>query len=208
MAIYVQYTNAINLKSLLYGGTKSKINGLPYPGLLKYLTINELDFLTGYFSLSNTTTTQGLNNWGRILQISRTIRVPNIIDNSILGFDTGTPPDPIDTGYPQNFNNGNFYGGETTLYRLNDPQFLFLLQMRYATLNTNSSLASANLILNTYFKALDPAQEVTVTDDGPMNMLISLLLPAPAYQVYILNYRSDVLPIPAGVKYSVNATYA
>lgn len=207
MSLYVQYSNAINLQSLLYGGQKSKITGKPYPGLAYYLTIDPLEFLRTYFSLSSTTSTEGLDNWGRILQVNRNIELPNVITNSIFGFDTGTPASPADTGYPQNFNNGNFWGGSTTLYALTDPEYLFLLQLRYAVLNTNCSLASANLILNTYFRALNPAQEITVSDNGTMNMLISVLLPAPAYQIYILNYRPDVLPIPAGVEYSVSATY-
>lgn len=205
--LYVQYSNAINLKSLLYGGETSKIDGLPYPGLIDYLTINPNEFLTTYFSLSTTTSTDGLDNWGRILQVNRTVYLPNVETNSIFGFDTGIPASPIDIGYPQNFDNGNFWGGDTYPYALNDLQYLFLLQLRYASLNTNCSLASAAAILNTYFKALDPTQEVIVTESGIMQMTITLTNPAPAYQIYVLQYRPDVLPIPAGVKYNLIATY-
>lgn len=216
--LYTQYTNAINLQGILYGGNKSKITNLPYRGMTQYLTIDPNDFLETYFSLSDTTSTEGLNNWGRILNVTRTVQIPNVTTNSIFGFDTGVPPSPIDTGYPQNFGEitgtdpetwtgGNFYGGDTTLYRFTDEEYLFLLQLRYAVLNTNCSLAAANAILNTYFKTTDPTQQVTVTDNGPMKMLISVLNPVPVYQLYILSYRPDVLPIPAAIEYSVNATY-
>jgi hypothetical protein len=205
--LYTQYSNAVNLRNLLNGGLVSKIDGLPYEGLLNYLTINSDEFLNTYFSLAATTSTDGLDNWGRILQVDRTIYLPNVETNSIFGFDTGVPPSPITTGYPQNFNNGNFWGGDEIAYALNDYQYLFLLQLRYAKLTTNCSIASIIAILNIYFRAFDPTQEVIVNELSIMEMTITLTNPAPAYQIYILQQRPDVLPIPAGVKYNVIASF-
>jgi hypothetical protein len=64
-------------------------------------------------------------------------------------------------------------------------------------------MESCNTILNIYFRQLNPLQEVTVSDNGIMQMKISFSESLESYQYYLLRYYPIVLPIPAGVKYTV-----
>ena len=75
---YIQYQNAPKFNALL-------------TQLTNYLTIPIDQFYTDYFNLL-TATTQGLDNWGIILNETRNITYYNY--DSIFGFDTGVPATP------------------------------------------------------------------------------------------------------------------
>lgn len=189
MARYVQFANATKLNQLL-------------DNLYPLLTIDPATFLLTYFDI-RTCGTNGLDNWGRILNFPRVIQVNDATDG-VFGF--GKPnyyPLPTPTAYPQNFNNGRFYnpdyeGDTTNPYILNDFQYRIVLLFRYRTITSNMSMYSINHILNQLVISLDSDYKVLAVQTGTMEITYKFNFPLQAWQRAIFKNR-NLLPVPAGV---------
>ena len=184
MNIYVQFATADNLNTL-------------FENLYPLLTIDPLEFHRDYFDI-DTCKTDGLDNWGRILDFSRQIIVPDY--SKVFGFGTvDNPPVPIKTGYPQNFGHGSFYGGQTKPVILDNDQYRAVLKFRYASLTTNMTLFSINKIMNSYFNSRNPAHKVRVTESGRMQLLYEFNFKLADYERAMFNNR-NILPSPGAVQ--------
>lgn len=196
--LYVQYSNASNFNSLLYGNES-------YQGLNSLLNINYEDFVNYFFDI-RTANTQALDNWGIILNTSRNYY--GSVDNHLFGFNQEPNNDKQ---LPQNFNNGAFYSGQTQFISMSDSQYRSLLLMRYQTYNSNMSLLSIAQILNTFFKNLYlytndeyyADMKVSVTDnEEPMTITYTFtkLLNVFLSSIFISSeFNTYYLPKPMGV---------
>lgn len=199
--LFAQYSNADNLNNLLYGTST-------YPGLNSYLNINYVDFVTNFFDV-RTAGTEGLDNWGAILGITRNIYIPNV--STLFGFgDSASPPSPPGpTGYPQAFNYGGFYSGGAKYTALDNDIFRCMILLRYQTLTCNMSIQAISQILNQFFKNLNTygyanTQVVQVQDNlAPMSITYTFSQTLEPYQTVIFSsvYNpTNFLPRPMGVK--------
>ncbi len=180
---YLQFQQATNLNNLL-------------DELAPYLTIDEEAFYQDYFDIT-TCNGFGLDNWGRLLDFSRFVIVANL--DNCFGFDTGIPAGN-DTDYPQNFGQGNFWGGQTDTIVLSDELYRTVLRFRYAVLTTNASLGAANNILNTYFQSIDPSKKVIVSQTGTMQITFTFNFYLDDSPVLLVR---ELLPVPLGVEYTI-----
>lgn len=188
MTVYIQYSNASNLQNLI-------------AGLEPYLSISIEDFFTHYFNLA-TADTQGLNNWGRILELSRTIPVGQY--DYIFGFDTGDViTNTID--YPQNFNHGTFYNGQTDSYELHNSAYRIFLKFRYNYLTCNMSMRAANDIVNTYIQEEypdNPSYQCIVTTSDIRTIDFNFNFTLQPFEITIFA-QPGILPVPVGIAYTV-----
>lgn len=184
---FVQFATAANVNKL-------------FDELTPLLTIDPLEFWRDYFDI-DTCKTEGLNNWGRILNFSRVISI-NVASEGVFGF--GKEGDyPIDEDeYPQNFNNGFFYNpayeGTPIQYTLSDYEFRVALKFRYAALTTNLSMQSINRIMNNLLTQLDATYRCVVTQTAVMQLTYKFNLQLTPWQKTLFNNR-NILPVPAGV---------
>lgn len=190
--IYVQYSNAVKLKGLL-------------EGLYPYLTINPYEFYTDFFNIE-TCNAQGLDNYGLMLNQSRQIR--SVSSGSYyqkfgFGQDGYTPPV---NEYPQNFNNGNFYGGDINpeYITLDDDDYRVLLKFRYANYTSNFSYEDANRIMNNYAQSRDSGYKVAVipTAGKVMDITFQFSWELEDFERSIFMIR-NVLPVALGVAYRI-----
>jgi hypothetical protein len=186
MAIYIQYGKAEKLESLI-------------SGLEPNLIIDEFLFRKNFFNIFTCGTT-GLNQWGLLLNRTRTILVPNYTGTFGFGDILGLPPEPE---YPRNYDHGNFYSGANDLVALPDDQYRTLLLFTYAYLTSNFSLLSANKIMNTYCSTFDPPLTVQISTIGVKRINFDFngfLLPWQA-AIFAL---PGVLPVPLGVSFTLS----
>lgn len=180
MTIFIQYQNSPNINALV-------------EQLKENLTISADDFFNNYFYIE-TCVSDGLDNWGRILNRSRTVEVDVSFDN-VFGFDTGVPP-PTPGAYPQNFGHGTFYSPRpNNLVKLTDTAYRALLKFTYLTLTSNGTLYNINNILNYYYKNTG---KVKVYNSALMQITYEFMFALQPYErtLFTLNH---VLPTPAGV---------
>lgn len=131
----------------------------------------------------------GLDNWGRILGVSRVLEVST---GTYFGFG--------EAGDRTGFNQSSFWTGvgATVNYSLSDPAYLTLLLAKAAYNITNGSCMAINAILLTLFPGLGGYVE-----DG-QNMTLTYTFtsePSPV-QLAIIN-QSGAIPKPTGVAASV-----
>lgn len=184
---YVQFATADNLNKLL-------------DELRPLLTIDPLEFWRDYFDI-DICKSDGLDNWGRILNFSRVISI-NIASDGVFGFgNEGDYPIPED-GYPQNFDNGFFYNpayeDTPTQYTLDDYKYRLTLKFRYAALTTNLSMQSINRIMNDLLTQLNSAYKCVVIQTARMQLTYKFNFTLESWQKTIFNNR-NILPVPAGV---------
>lgn len=136
----------------------------------------------------------GLDIWGRIVGVSRLLRIPN--NSKILGFSNDSvPPDWAP------FNQGTFYTGVSSsqAYFLPDNEYRTLILTKALANITATNAASLNLLLRNLFPGRG---RVYVRDNGSMSMTFVFefqLTPAE----YAILTESGALPHPAGVRYNV-----
>lgn len=185
--MYIQYQNALRFVSLL-------------SQLEAYLSIPIREFYNHFYNLA-TCDTQGLDNWGKILNRTRIAVIPDY--SQCIGFDNGTPPVPLDTGYPQNFNNGNFYGGQTIAGTLNDEQYRALLQLTYQKYSVDCSVAACTNVINNYIQTRynDAAYQCEIIE-GNMEFVYMFNFIPQDWEIALFKY-SQVLPKPAGIAYTI-----
>lgn len=131
----------------------------------------------------------GLDVWGRIVGVQRTI---NIVETTkYLGFEEATSlsADP--------FNQSPFFSGQavSTSFELTDPAFRTLILAKALANVTDGSTKSLNQILRTLFPNRGNA---FATDDGAMGMTYTFNFALTPVEAAIVT-ASGVLPKPTGV---------
>lgn len=180
---YLQFQQATNFNALL-------------EGLTPYFDISAFEFWLVFFNI-DTAFSFGLDNWGRILNFSRDVKVPDY--TGVFGFDTGqTPPPGL---YPQNFDHGSFYGGQYTNYPLTDAVYRIFLKLRFAVLHCNFSIQQISRIMNKYAQDQNSMYQVVITTTGVMSMNFDFNYALQDYEI-ILFQTPGILPVPAGVSYT------
>lgn len=187
MTIYTQYTNSPRIQAIL-------------AGIAPHLKISISDFYRDYFDI-DTANSQWLDNWGRILGLSRNLTIDTSYDH-IVGFDTGDGNiSPIE--YPQNFNQGAFYSAvPTSLVSLTDTVYRVYLKFRYHSLTTNASIEACNVIINTYASSINPVHRARVVDMGDMFFKYEFNYLLEPYERTLFLIRG-ILPMPMGVGYDL-----
>lgn len=139
----------------------------------------------------------GLDIWGRIVGVSRLLRLGNSSD-PILGFDNpSVPPDWASFGFGR-FANGNEAGGGTA-YELPDDAFRVLILTKALSNIVSTSARSLNQLLRNLFPGRG---RVYVRDLGGMKMQFVFNFSLTPVE-YAIVAQSGALPHPAGVLYSV-----
>jgi len=133
----------------------------------------------------------GLDVWGRIVGVSRTLQ---ITVGDWFGFDQGVPG--ADT-----FGQGSFFSGQalTDSFQLADDPYRRLILAKAAANITNGSIPAINQILLSLFPGRGNCY---VTDDGDMTMTYTFDFPLSPVELAIVQ-NSGVLPKPVGVSASV-----
>lgn len=137
----------------------------------------------------DTATGYGLDAWGRILGIARTVQLWS--GKVFLGF-----AEPHDPAF-ESFGFGIFYSGSglTTPTAEADASFRLLLLAKALTNITIGSIPAINHILLSLFPGRGNA---FVTDNGGMNMTYTFTYPLSQLELAILK-QTAVLPKPVGV---------
>lgn len=134
----------------------------------------------------------GLDVWGRIVGVSRTLQVTT---GRYFGFET------VDGSFDP-WNVSPFYTGVnfTSNFNLSDDAYRqLILAKAYANI-TDCAIPSLNKLLQTLFGASGKAY---VTDDGGMAMSYTFDF-APTPVQYAIITQSNVLPRPTGVVLTIN----
>lgn len=136
----------------------------------------------------------GLDIWGRIVGVSRLLRIP--ANQETLGFDTSSfPPDWAP------FNQGTWHTGAnvTQAYLLPDNLYRTLILTKALANIVATTAASINQLLRNLFPGRGRAY---VLDNGGMSMtfLFEFSLTSAEYAILTL---SGALPHPAGVMFNV-----
>jgi Protein of unknown function (DUF2612) len=155
------------------------------------MTQNFDNFFDAYFNLA-TAYGAGLDNWGRILQVSRVLQLPAA---TYFGFHEALPG--IDT-----FGFGTFFspGNATNNYALSDSEYRILLLAKAAANISDGSIKSINSILMGLFPNRGNAW---VTDGQNMTLVYTFAFPLSVVEQAIVQ-QSGVLPKPTGVLASVS----
>jgi hypothetical protein len=143
----------------------------------------------------NTAQSWGLDIWGKIVNVGRTLQIPGA--NPIFGFqDDSSPPDT------QPFNQGTFNSPgivDTETYVLGDDAYRVLVLAK-ALANISATTAPA---INQILQNLFPGRGLCyVLDLGNMAMQYTFRF-ALTVTEYAILAQSNVLPRPAGVKANI-----
>jgi hypothetical protein len=160
---------------------------------------DETQNLSNFYDLIfNVATAQGygLDVWGRIVGVTRSIQLPSA-SGTFFGFNE--PGDPVhDTGFGQSpFYNGG--GALTTNITLSDSDFRNLVYAKALANITSGSITAINQILLTLFPHRGNCY---VTDGLNMTMTYTFTFTLTGTELSILQF-SGVLPRPAGVSATV-----
>lgn len=185
--MYIQYDQAINLKALI-------------DGLKPILSIDEKEFYNNCFNIE-TCIGDCLDNWGRILNFSRGIKV-NPEDKKSFGFYNGTSPFLTP---PSNFNNGNWHTPSIPIIQnLTDDAYRQVLQLVYLSQISNGSVGNISKILNYYYQKISMFKKVRVKENITKTMTLKIEFNFKLQPVEINIFSiNNVLPIPAGVSYTI-----
>ena len=154
-------------------------------------TVNIDSFFDNIFNI-DTAQGNGLDVWGRRLNVSRTVQVPSI---SYFGFEEATPG--ADT-----FGQASFYsgGGLTNNYLLSDTAYRTLLYAKAFANVTDGSIKSINTLLRALFPGRGNAY---VQDNRNMSLTYTFNFALTAVELAIVQ-GSGVLPKSTGVKLLVS----
>ncbi|WP_311271093.1 DUF2612 domain-containing protein [Sphingobium sp. WCS2017Hpa-17] len=155
------------------------------------------DFDTFYDIVWNIDTAAGfgLDIWGRIVGVGRALYVP---DEEYLGFSQAGDTYPFDEGI--------FYGGSsaTPNYLLTDVAYRRVIMAKAALNITDGSILAINAILMALFPT---SGNVYVRDNR--DMTLTYVFGAPISRIeYAIVTQANVLPRPAGVRFTVVAPVA
>jgi len=155
------------------------------------MTQNFSSFYDYYYNLA-TASGEGLNNWGRLLQVSRVVQVAA---GTYFGFAQALPG--VTTwGF------GTFYSGSgnTNNFALSDSTYRVLLLAKAAANISDGSIKSINKILSGLFPGRGNAY---VVDGQNMTLTYTFAFPLSPVEQAIIS-QTGVLPKPAGVLASVS----
>ncbi len=136
----------------------------------------------------------GLDIWGKIVGVSRLLKIPGDLD--VFGFKNVTVPYDWEP-----FNQGVFYRGDTNTqaYLLPDDTYRTLIITKALANIVSTTAQNLNKLLRNLFPGRGRCY---VTDNGGMSMTFvfefSITIPE-----YMILTQSGVLPHPAGVMYNV-----
>jgi hypothetical protein len=185
--MYIQYDKSTNLKALI-------------EGLNPILSINEEEFYKNWFNIL-TAKSEGLDNWGRILNFGRGIKT-DPTDLKVFGFYNGTSSFLTP---PSNFNNGNWYKQTVPIIQnLTDDAYRQVLQLVYLSQISNGSVSNINKILNYYYQSKDISKKIKVKENLTeiMTLKIEFNFKLEPVEINIFSING-VLPIPTGVSYTI-----
>jgi hypothetical protein len=141
-----------------------------------------------------TATSYGLDCWGRIVNVSRTLTLPTeAVAGDYFGFaEAGT--DAFGFGW------GTFYTTPASSnFVLSDDAYRQLIMLKAAANITNCSIPGLNRILGTLFADQGRA---FVTDTGDMQMvLVFEFMLSPVQKAMLI--QSGIVPVPCGVSFNV-----
>ena len=187
--MYIQYQNAPKFTQLL-------------SSLVTYLTIPIDQFYEHFFDLRQCDT-QGLNNWGKILNQTRTVLAYNYAQT--FGFYTGEA-NLSTTVYPQNFGHGSFFSTstDTITVTLNDYQYRQLLLLLWQSYCVDCSLVSCANVINEYIQNQynNPDYRCDIIE-GSMSFTYKFNFALAPWEIALFELN-QILPKPAGIKYFVN----
>ena len=179
----LQYENSPRLNKLING-------------IVDRLAIDIDVFIKDYWNIA-TAKKDGLDNWGRILNVSRSVEVTTLSED-IFGFDTGEKHKiPM---YPETLNNGVFYyEASSHIIDLEDDPYRAYLIFTYLKSISNASIANINYILRRYFnKRIDKDNLAYCYESAPMEVTYVFTLQLEAWE-RTLFYLLNALPKPSGV---------
>ncbi|QNQ52553.1 DUF2612 domain-containing protein [Serratia liquefaciens] len=164
-------------------------------------TIDTGVFLDNFYDLIwniETADTYGLDVWGKIVVVSRLLKVTP--SEKYLGFEEAlsTPPE---IGDPQPFDQAPFYTGaqETNTVRLSNDVYRKLIMLKAMANITNCSIPSMNKMLMYMFGGSGKAY---VRNDGGMVMSYVFEFSLSPSELAIVQ-SSGALPSPAGVTVNI-----
>lgn len=133
----------------------------------------------------------GLDNLGRIVGVSRVLRISTV---SYFGFEEALPG-----SLP--FNVGVFYtgGSSTTNFSLADDDYRILIMAKALANICDGSMKAINAILMSLFPGMGNAY---VTNGQDMTMTLTFTFTLSAVQLAIVE-QSGAIPIPAGVSFTI-----
>lgn len=154
------------------------------------LTNNKELFLTKYWDVS-TAVGIGLDIWGRIVNVSRYLYVPDSV--KYFGFSGNTNALP--------FNSAPFYAGTqaTKTFTLDDSIYRKLV---LAKAYSNISVGSVSEVNTTLKMLFSEYGKVYCMETAPMELQIIFDFSLEAWQLAII-VQSGVIPVPAGVSVTV-----
>lgn len=155
-------------------------------------TNNMSDFFDNVMNIE-TAQGQGLDVWGRIVGVSRTLQLPQ--SEKFFGFEeqSGVTVSP--------FNQSAFFSGEslTNNFQLSDQAYRALILAKAFANISDGSVPSLNKLLLNLFPNRG---NCFVTDDGDMTMTYTFNFPLSPVEAAIV-IQSGVLPKPAGVTMTI-----
>jgi len=185
----LQYENSYRINYLLSG----------YREILADF-INPTQFFFQYFNI-DTCIGDGLDNWGRILNIGRAIYLTDY--GNIFGFDVN-PMNSID--YAQNFYSGDGALRGGTFFNANyhserfvnlpDDAYRRLLRLKYLRTVCNGSLNTINTIMQVYFG--DRGKPIITEGVMELTYNFSPISHIEPFETTLFN-QIDILPTPVGV---------
>lgn len=147
------------------------------------------DFENFYTNVWNIDTAQGfgLDIWGKIVNVSRNLTIPDTI--TYFGFNEATGSQPFDQS--------PFYTGvnSTQTYTLTDDAYRTLILAKAMANISRSSAQSINALLQAVFSNRGRCY---VIDLGGMRMMFTFEFTLQPYEIAILT-QSKAIPKPAGV---------
>ena len=152
------------------------------------------DLLGFYDAVWNVYTAQGfgLDIWGRIVNVPRTINIP--ASSLYFGFDEGSP-----SFYP--FNQEPFYNGPQAgaLYTLSDDAYRVLILTKALANISSFTAQSMNALLNFMFNGQGSTRgSCYVLENTPMQIEYVFNFALQSWEAAILE-QSSLMPRPAGV---------
>lgn len=138
----------------------------------------------------------GLDCWGRIVGVTRTLQIPASVTNQFFGFQEANDPSHF-TGFGQ----APFFSGQqlTSSITLSDADFRTLILAKAASNICDGSIPAINAVLLSLFPNRGACY---VTDPGGMQMTYTFDFVLTPVELAIVE-QSGVLPKPVGVSATV-----
>lgn len=192
----IQYANSSNFQTIRNGLIDQIRNDL-YLGYISFES-----FVANYINL-DTCNSNGLDNWGRLLGLSRSVVITDY--GNIFGLAEDQTQKPIIVGgYPQNFDNSTFFNrqiAENNRVLISDDTYREALYWRFYQHVVSPTIGILDYLLNVRFGNKFLAY-VRQTGVGELTLTLGIGVTDTEFFIF-QNMR--VLPIPAGAKLTIDA---